>query len=82
MFCRIEETGCVLCSFLAAMVVVDEDDKRVDCLPDALSFGWRGHTADVISSGRRDPGHRLAGLSDDVGVSLDKSACKQWSRYM
>ncbi len=48
--------------------------KGLIVCPTLSRFRWRGHTADVISSGRRDPSHCLAGLSDEVGVSLDKSA--------
>ena len=32
----IEESCCVLCSFLAAMVVVDEGDKKLICLAPTL----------------------------------------------
>jgi hypothetical protein len=61
----IGESCCVLCSFLAAMVVVDEDDKKLICFAQTLCIRWRGDTADVINSGRADPSHCLGGLNDD-----------------
>lgn len=35
----IGESCCVLCSFLAAMVVVDEDDKKLICFARHSAFG-------------------------------------------